>query len=135
MASYFILRLLKICFRNIAFSFLSVLLPSLSFHQLLTTLATLLIQSDDNLHGNTLLASLGTSLVVKCFGSGNLAWSTIDGVPITSDNTEPIYITNNPAQSSISLVIHSLDMTEVYSCTSDLVPGLEESIFITIEGM
>ena len=80
-----------------------------------------------------LFASEGTTLNVECYGSGALSWLTTANVTIAAGPSGSVYTISDPSRAVLSLRIPNLmsSLVGTYTCVSDLLPGLESSIFIT----
>ena len=52
---------------------------------------------------------------------------------ISTSSSDPVYTISDPSQTVLTLHIPNFmgALTATYTCVSDLVPGLEHSIFIT----
>ena len=105
----------------------------LSFSFLSPLLIAILRVENDDLEGDLIFASEGTALAVDCFGSGGLSWQTTANVSISTSSSDPVYTISDPSRTVLTLHIPNFmgALTATYTCVSDLVPGLEHSIFIT----
>ena len=99
---------------------LSLYCPSLS------SPAMIRIESED-LTSNVVLASFGTSLTIQCFGSGNLVWTT--------PPNQTVFTSYDPSRNVLTLSIPNFITPARYTCSSDLLAGLEKTILITTDGM
>ncbi|CAI8001421.1 Hemicentin-2 [Geodia barretti] len=84
------------------------------------------IESED-LTSNVVLASFGTSLTIQCFGSGNLVWTT--------PPNQTVFTSYDPSRNLLTLSIPNFITPARYTCSSDLVAGLEKTILIITDGM
>ncbi|CAI8038942.1 Basement membrane-specific heparan sulfate proteoglycan core protein [Geodia barretti] len=82
------------------------------------------IESED-LTSNVVLASFGTSLTIQCFGSGNLVWTT--------PPNQTVFTSYDPSRNVLTLSIPNFVTPARYTCSSDLVAGLEKTILITTD--
>ena len=101
-------------------------LPHSLFRPSLSSPATIRIESED-LTSNVVLASFGTSLEIQCFGSGNLVWTT--------PTNQTVLTSYDPSRNVLTLSIPNFITPDRYTCSSDLVAGLEKTILITTNGM
>ena len=88
--------------------------------------AMIRIESEDLTSNNVVLVSFGTSLVIECFGSGNLVWTT--------PPSQSVFTSYNSFRNILTLSIPNFITPDRYTCSSDLDPGLKKSILITTHG-
>jgi hypothetical protein len=84
------------------------------------------IESED-LTSNVVLASFGTSLTIQCFGSGNLVWTT--------PPNQTVFTSYDPSRNVLTLSIPNFIIPARYTCSSDLLAGLEKTILITTDAV